>query len=77
MIMQKMWIAWTDWDDLLSDNLGREVNLWSSELDQLQKLRIPRCLQQNNDVTKINVHTFVDASQVAYAWCCGLCTYGI
>ena len=43
-----------------------EVNLWFSELDQLQELRIPRCLQQNNDVTKINVHTFVDASQGAY-----------
>ena len=66
MIMQKMWIAGTDWDDLLSDNLVNEVNLWFSELDQLQELRIPRCLQQNNDVTKINVHTFVDASQGAY-----------
>ena len=66
MIMQKMWIAGTDWDDLLSDNLVNEVNLWFSELDQLQELRIPRCLQQNNDVTKINVHTFVDASQGVY-----------
>ena len=66
MIMQKMWIAGTDWDDLLSDNLVKEVNLWFSELDQLQELRIPRCLQQNNDVTKINVHTFVEASQGAY-----------
>ena len=66
MIMQKMRIAGTDWDDLLSDNLVNEVNLWFSELDQLQELRIPRCLQQNNDVTKINVHTFVDASQGAY-----------
>ena len=66
MIMQKMWIAGTDWDDLLSDNLVKEVGLWFSELDQLQELRIPRCLQQNNDVTKINVHTFVDASQGAY-----------
>ena len=47
MIMQKMWIAGTDWDDLLSDNLVKEVNLWFSELDQLQELRIPRYLQQN------------------------------
>ena len=44
----------------------KEVNLWFSELDQLEELRIPRCLQQNNDATKINVHTFVDASQGAY-----------
>ena len=54
MIMQKMWIAGTDWDDIISDNLVKEVNLCFSELDQLEELRIPRCPQQNNDATKIS-----------------------
>ena len=66
MIMQEMWIAGTGWDDLLSDELTRKINLWFSELGQLQDLRIPRCLQQKKEAKEINLHTFVDASQGAY-----------
>ena len=66
MIMQEIWIAGTGWDDLLSDELVDKINLWFSELDQLQHLKIPRCLQQKNESVKINLHTFVDASQGAY-----------
>ena len=44
--MQEMWIAGTDWDDQFSDDLIRKVNSWSSELNQLQNIRIPRSLQQ-------------------------------
>ena len=66
MIMQEIWIAGTGWDDLLSDELVKKINLWFSELDQLQNIKIPRCLQQKNAPMKINLHTFVDASLGAY-----------
>ena len=33
MFMQEMWIAGTDWDDQLSDDLIRKVNSWFSELN--------------------------------------------
>lgn len=66
MFLQEMWIAGTEWDDLLPDELVKKIELWLSELDQLQNIRIPRSLQQRNEVVKINLHTFVDASQGAY-----------
>ena len=66
MFMQEMWITGTDWDDQLSDDLIRKVNSWFSELNQLQNIRIPRSLQQKKEAVKINLHTFVDASQGAY-----------
>ena len=66
MFMQEMWIAGTDWDDQLSDDWIRKVNSWFSELNQLQNIRIPRSLQQKKEAVKINLHTFVDASQGAY-----------
>ena len=42
------------------------MNSWFSELNQLQNIRIPRSLQQKKEAVKINLHTFVDASQGAY-----------
>ena len=64
--MQEIWIAGTDWDDLLSDGMTRKINLWFIELGQLQNLKVPRCLQQSNEAIKINLHIFADVSQGAY-----------
>ena len=61
--MQEIQTAGTDWDDLLSDRLTRKINLWFTELGQLQNLKVSRCLQKSN---KINLHIFADASQGAY-----------
>ena len=67
VFMQDIWNAGTEWDDLLSDDLARRIKLWFAKLDQLQEIRVPRSLQQKSKVVrKINLHTFVDASQVAY-----------
>ena len=54
MFMQEMWIAGTDWDDQLSDDWIRKVDLWFSELNQLQNIRIPRSIQQKKEAVKIN-----------------------
>ena len=66
MIIQEIWVAGTDWDDLLSDGMTRKINSWFIELGQLQNLKVPRCLQQKNEAMKINLHIFADASQGAY-----------
>ena len=66
MIIQEIWVAGTDWDDLLSDGMTRKINSWFIELGQLQNLKVPRCLQQKNEAIKINLHIFADASQGAY-----------
>ena len=66
MIMQKIWIAGIDWDDLLSDGLTGKINLWFIELGHLQNLKVPRCIQQKNEAIKINLHIPTDASQSAH-----------
>ncbi|XP_045187492.2 uncharacterized protein LOC123545211 [Mercenaria mercenaria] len=52
-----------DWDDELPEELSEEIKRWFSELEQLNGLQVPRCLDIRIDST---LHTFVDASTKAY-----------
>ncbi|XP_053398139.1 uncharacterized protein LOC128556613 [Mercenaria mercenaria] len=63
MIMQDIWVTGVDWDDELREELSEEIKKWFSELEQLNKLQVPRCLDIKLDST---LHTFVDASTKAY-----------
>ena len=42
------------------------MKIWFSELDELQKIKVPRGLQRRGVVRLTSLHTFVDASQSAY-----------
>ncbi|XP_053406667.1 uncharacterized protein LOC123558187 [Mercenaria mercenaria] len=63
MIMQDIWVTGVDWDDELPEELSEEIKKWFSELEQLNELQVPRCLDIRIDST---LHTFVDASTKAY-----------
>lgn len=65
MLMQKVWLSGTDWDEELTDELKAEVWEWFNELPRLQDVKIPRNLEfQEHDNSQL--HTFVDASTTAY-----------
>ncbi|XP_041361837.1 uncharacterized protein LOC121377804 [Gigantopelta aegis] len=68
ILMQDMWIQSLDWDDPLTSNLNEKVQQWFSELGQLVNIEVPRSLRlnQNKNIVSWTVHTFVDASEVAY-----------
>ena len=67
MLMQEMWLAGTEWNDLLLDEIVK-MKIWFRELDELQEIKIPRGLQQRGVGRSVSLHTFVDASQSAYIW---------
>ena len=40
--------------------------MWFGELEELQRIKVPRSLQRRDAVKSTSLHTFVDASQSAY-----------
>ena len=65
IIMQEIWTAGLDWDDVLPSNLSTKWENWVSELQSLSCVAIPRCLRLPNPKT-VDVHLFSDASKDAY-----------
>lgn len=73
ILLQEVWRSNLAWDDkLLQIHMTSWVE-WTKCLLHLQNLKIPRCylkLHVNYDNTNIQLHTFVDASENAYAAVC-------
>ena len=69
ILLQRVWEARIDWDDLLPKSIFQEWINWRSELPLLTKKHIPRCYYPRSvKVAKIELHGFSDdASEDAYA----------
>jgi hypothetical protein len=65
-IMQDTWRYGTSWDDPIPDELQPRWQAWMTSLRALEALRIPRCYDYDPPAT-YELHTFVDASEEAYA----------
>ena len=66
IIMQEIWTAGLNWDDVLPSNLSTKWENWVSELQSLSCVAIPRSLRLPNPKT-LDLHLFSDASKDAYA----------
>ena len=66
VLMQEIWMANVDWVEELPENLKAKWEKWVSELPQLSKVPVPRCLRRPNPVD-IELHLFSDASNDAFA----------
>ena len=67
MLLQQMWMAGLDWDEVLTEPLTNAARAWFSELPELTQLQIPRCLLEGGkQVDSVSLHTFVDASEDAF-----------
>ena len=76
MLMQEIWQASVEWDEVLPVHLHAKWTQWVSELAELSYVQIPRCLRQTNP-TSIYLHVFSDSSEKAYATVAYLvCHYG-
>ena len=76
MLMQEIWQAGVEWDEVLPVHLHAKWTQWVSELAELSYVQIPRCLRQTNP-TSIYLHVFSDSSEKAYATVTYLvCHYG-
>ena len=77
MLLQDMWTSGLEWDDELTEPLMNCARAWFSELETLREVKVPRCLQDAaRSSGTMSLHTFVDASEVAYgAVVYAHCTY--
>ena len=66
ILMQEIWMAGIEWDDILPNDLKTKWEKWVSELPELSRLAIPRSLRLPYP-EKVDLHIFSDASKDAYA----------
>ncbi|CAC5416214.1 unnamed protein product [Mytilus coruscus] len=62
ILMQEIWQAGFDWDDIFDDVLVNKSTEWFNELNEICDIRIPRCLQ----LSEIINSTSADSAQEAY-----------
>ncbi|XP_055604724.1 uncharacterized protein LOC129752959 [Uranotaenia lowii] len=70
IILQQIWRSSIGWDDRISMKLFDDWLQWLSVLPTVKDIKIPRCYLSNLSLdpeTSISLHTFVDASELAYA----------
>lgn len=67
ILLQKMWSCGLDWDQPLDVELKTEVMDWFSELGDVSKIEIPRCIRLSTEkLLSMSLHVFADASADAY-----------
>jgi hypothetical protein len=54
-----------EWDEILPEELEKRWRIWVADLRHLEAVAIPRCLQPFTPTT-IELHIFVDASELGY-----------
>lgn len=69
--MQNIWRLRIDWDEFLPLNLDTKWKRYEVELPTLRDRSIPRRVIATDKYTKIELHSFSDASELA----CGACIY--
>ncbi|XP_064633635.1 uncharacterized protein LOC135491592 [Lineus longissimus] len=69
MLMQETWTAGLQWDDPLPKILTQKWQHWFDEMTLLSHIKVDRRLLLKTDSKIVDkaIHTFVDASQDAYA----------
>ncbi|XP_065088007.1 uncharacterized protein LOC135709538 [Ochlerotatus camptorhynchus] len=79
VLMQHIWRAGTNWDELIPEHLQHTWRAWQEYLTHLGEIQIPRCLLgcTRSDQSRVSeLHAFVDASRQAYAGAIYLRTVG-
>jgi hypothetical protein len=69
MVLQEAWLLGLDWDEAFPPDLQKATNEWIEQMKLVGNLTIPRCYRNQSveQIHEIAVHTFVDASKLAYA----------
>ena len=67
VLLQEIWLSGLSWDEPLDMDLLKKFKAWNNELNQISKIKVPRCLQEDQQPKDISLHFFSDASVDAYA----------
>ncbi|XP_062538870.1 uncharacterized protein LOC134207165 [Armigeres subalbatus] len=67
VLLQDTWRDGTGWDQQICDGTFKRWKEWISMLDNINHVSIPRCYFSKGDLSTLEMHTFVDASETAYS----------
>ena len=68
MLLQQIWRSAVRWDEKIKDDENKSWLSWINKLKCLKCCKVPRCLSPlTGNVIEIELHTFCDASLLAYA----------
>ena len=68
MALQETWLRGLEWDEEFRDNLKLTTHQWAKQLLEAPQVKLPRCYRHHEETLEdISIHTFVDASRIAYA----------
>ncbi|XP_036329731.1 uncharacterized protein LOC118741863 [Rhagoletis pomonella] len=69
ILLQNIWRSGIDWDDQIPEEYVNAWQQWLSFFEQVKQVQVPRCYfgKMSNNNYKIELHVFVDASEVATA----------
>ena len=70
LLFQQLCIKGYGWDDILDEDDSKLWSKWFSELPTLSAVQVDRCFKLSDQLSSsatVEVHTFVDASDSAYA----------
>ena len=65
LILQDMWVASIDWNELLPPSIDENVWKWFAEFVDFPSVRVPICLiPSRQDHSTVQIHVFADASEI-------------
>ena len=68
ILLQRVWEARTDWDEVLPSSILEEWFQWRTELPLITEKSIARCYYPTSvHIQSLQIHGFCDASELAYA----------
>ncbi|XP_058451844.1 uncharacterized protein LOC131430702 [Malaya genurostris] len=70
ILIQDIWRAKTDWDEVIPENLRERWLKWTNYFAMVDQIEIPRCYfpqRACNDFKSLQLHVFADASEGAFA----------
>jgi len=73
ILLQEIWRSAIGWDEPISEGLYRKWCQWKATIPIITDVRIPRCYSTTlKSANEVQLHTFVDAGESAYAAVCYL-----
>lgn len=68
VLLQQIWRSGVQWDDEINNNLLEKWKTWLRILPAVEQVQIPRCYRSKlTTESDVQLHTFVDASETAFA----------
>ena len=67
MALQEAWLRGLEWDEEFPSDLKVTTQQWAEQLAEASNVIVQRCYRLDEKVEQVSLHTFTDASKLAYA----------